>query len=71
MNTATAETESPAEVEFYKAEIRRMNAEIEQILADTEGSQRRINALAASTQARLDHIKAMIRGCDPSANPFS
>ena len=71
MNTATAETETPAEVEFYKAEIRRLKAEIERDLAASAESQRRIEALGASTRARLDRIKEFIKTHYPDAHVFS
>ena len=72
MNTATtAENPSVEDEVHVKAEIRRMSEEIEQIFADMAESQRRIDALAASTQARLDHLKEAIRTRYPSANPFS
>ena len=67
MNTTTAETETPAEVEFYKAEIRRLKAEIEADLAEMAESQRRTEALGAITDARLDNIKRMIAALQSKA----
>ena len=68
MNTATAETESPAEIEFYKAEIRRLKAEIERDLVEMEESQRRTEALGAITDARLERIRQFIKQHRPTAD---
>ena len=71
MNTATAETESPAEIEFHKAEICRLKAEIERDLAEMEESQRRTEALGAITDARLDNIKRLIAKHHPTTNALA
>lgn len=71
MSTATAETESPAEIEFCKAEIRRLKAEIEQDLAEMEESQRRAEMLGAETDARLERIKQFIKKYRPTADVLS
>ena len=63
-----AVTETPAEVEFYKAEIRRLKAEIEADLAEMAESQRRTEALGAITDARLDNIKRMIAALQSKAS---
>lgn len=71
MNTTAAENTSVENEEQIKAEIRRLEAEIEQDLAAMAESQRRIEALGASTQARLDRIKKHIRTHYPEARVFS
>ena len=73
MNTATTTTENPPveDEAQIKAEIRRLKEEIEADLAAMAESQRRIEVLRVSTQARLDRIKKHIRTYYPEARVFS
>jgi hypothetical protein len=62
----TLTTETPAEVESYKAEIERYMAEIDVILDRIERNQTATREAAARTRARLGELRRMRTGMETS-----